>query len=251
MRKKIIVGNWKMHHTLEETQSFIQDFLKIYTTHQSQSEIIIAPAYPFLHIALQMCKNSPLHIAAQNMHEADQGAYTGEVSAAMLRSIGVRKVILGHSERRKYFFEIDEILARKVTQALKHELEIIFCIGETLTQRNREQHFDTIKTQLEKKILSLSPQELQSVIIAYEPIWAIGTEQTATPDQTQEMHAYIRQIFSDKYGKDIASELRILYGGSVKPTNSQMIFYQKDIDGGLIGGASLKPDDFIEIIRSC
>lgn len=251
MRQKIVVGNWKMNHTLEETQSFIRGLLKILATHQYKVEIIIAPSYPFLHIARQMLENSLLHIAAQNMHEANQGSYTGEVSGAMLRSVGVRKVILGHSERREYFSENDEILAQKVNQALKHELEIIFCIGETLTQRNRGQHFDTIKSQLEKTLLSLSPKELQSIVIAYEPVWAIGTGQTATPEQAQKMHAYIRQIFSEKYGKNIASELRILYGGSVKSSNAKMLFSQKDIDGGLIGGASLKTDDFIEIIRAC
>lgn len=246
----MIIGNWKMHYTLQETQSFIRDFLKILVTHQSEAEIVIAPAYPFLHIAGQMCENSPLHIASQNMHEADQGAYTGEVSAAMLRSVGVRKVILGHSERREYFSESDKTLVRKVTQALKHELEIIFCIGETLTQRNRGQHFAIIKSQLEKTLLSFSPKEFKSIVIAYEPVWSIGTGQSATPDQAQEMHAYIRQIFSYKYGEDIASELRILYGGSVKSSNAQILFSQKDIDGGLIGGASLKPDDFIQIIRA-
>lgn len=239
-----------MHHQLEETQSFIRDFLKAYPTPHSQIEVVIAPAYPFLCTASQICQESPLHIAAQNMHQADQGAYTGEVSAAMLRSIGVQKVILGHSERREYFFENDELLAQKVIQALKYGLEIIFCIGETFNQREQCQHFDTIKSQLENTLFSHQSQELRPIVIAYEPIWAIGTGQTATPDQAQEMHAYIRQIFSEKYGDATASELHILYGGSVKPANARELFSQKDIDGGLIGGASLKVADFLEIIQA-
>ncbi|XCI74931.1 MAG: triose-phosphate isomerase [Flavobacteriales bacterium] len=251
MRQKIVVGNWKMHHHLEETQSFIWDFFKACPTLHPQVEVVIAPAYPFLCTASQMCQKSPLHIAAQNMHQADQGAYTGEVSAAMLRSIGVQKVILGHSERREYFLESDELLAQKVIQALKCGLEIIFCVGETFTQREEAQHFDTIRLQLEKTLFSRPLQELRSIVIAYEPIWAIGTGQTTTPDQAQEMHAYIRQIFSEKYGKATASKIRILCGGSVKPSNARELFSQKDIDGGLIGGASLKVADFLEIIQSC
>lgn len=251
MRQKIIVGNWKMYHGLEETRSFIRDFLKSCTRQQLQAEVIITPAYPFLHIAQQMCQGSPLHIAAQNIHQADQGAYTGEVSASMLRSVGVQKVILGHSERREQFSESDEILVQKVIQGLNYELEIIFCIGETLNQRNQGQHFSVIKAQLEKTLFSLSRQELRSVIVAYEPVWAIGTGQTASPEQAQEMHAYIRQVFSEKYGEATASALRILYGGSIKPVNARVLFSRKDIDGGLIGGASLKVDDFLEIIRSC
>lgn len=239
-----------MYHTFDTTKFFIQNFLKIYTNKKNiQIKVIIAPSYPFLHIAQQICKNTSLYIAAQNMHYADEGSYTGEISAAMLKSIGIQKVILGHNECRKYLYDNEEILLKKIKQALKYKLKIIFCIGETLIERNNGEHFKKIKIQIEKTLFHLSLEELESITISYEPIWAIGTEKNATPKQAQEMHSYIRKIFLTKYNKSTASKIYILYGGNVNFNNAKLFFIQKDIDGVLIGRSSVNVNSFYKIIE--
>ena len=251
MRKKIIVGNWKMNQTLELTHDFIIEFSKKIDKKEKSKQIIIAPPYPFLERAIHWSKDIGIDIAAQNIHQCDKGSYTGEVSVNMIYSIGVKIVILGHSERREYFGENNEVLAKKVEHAIKNNLQVIFCIGENFEQRKVEKHFETVKIQIEKIIFTLQTQQIEKIVFAYEPIWAIGTGETATPDQAQEMHAYIRRYLTNRYGGSSAEKIRILYGGSLNPDNAKELFYQKDIDGGLVGGASLKVTDFVKIIESC
>ena len=188
--------------------------------------------------------------ATQNMHQAKNGAFTGEISAAMLNDVGVKSVILGHSERRSYFGEDDQILTEKVASALENNLEIIFCFGESLQDRKSENHFKVVESQLKNVVLSLSASSWKHIVLAYEPVWAIGTGETASPEQAQEMHAYIRSLLVSTYGSTVAENVSILYGGSVKPTNAKEIFSKEDVDGGLIGGASLKASDFTGIISA-
>lgn len=251
MRPKIIAGNWKMNQTLETTHDFIKELSQKIDQKEPNKQIIIAPAYPFLERALHWSKGSSIDIAAQNMHQCDKGAYTGEVSASMLCSIGIKTVILGHSEPRQYLKESDELLTKKVIQALKNNLQVIFCVGESLEQRKKGKHFTTVQNQIEKVLFALGSQEIEKIVLAYEPIWAIGTGEVATSDEAQKMHAYLRELFTKKYGHSIGEKIRILYGGSLKPDNAKELLSQKDIDGGLIGGASLRVDDFVEIIKSC
>lgn len=251
MRQKIIAGNWKMNQTLELTHDFITELSKKMNQKEKSKQIIIAPPHPFLERAVYWSKGSGIDIAAQNMHQCDKGAYTGEVSADMLYSTGVKVVILGHSERREHFGENDEILAQKVARALQSNLQVIFCIGESLEQRKSGKHFETVQTQIEKALFALQAQQIEKIVLAYEPIWAIGTGETATSKQAQEMHAYLRGHLAERYGDASAQKTRILYGGSLKPDNAKELLFQKDIDGGLIGGASLKVADFLEIIESC
>jgi triosephosphate isomerase len=195
-------------------------------------------------------KDTPVKVAAQNMHFAEKGAFTGEVSAKMLKSIGVNTVILGHSERRAQFDESDEILSKKVSAAIANEMEIIFCFGEELKERKADKHFDVVKSQLENAIFHLPKDAWKNVILAYEPVWAIGTGETASPEQAQEVHAYVRKIVAENYDQATADEVSILYGGSVKPDNAREIFANEDVDGGLIGGASLNAIDFLAIVNS-
>ncbi|WP_103326967.1 triose-phosphate isomerase [Bacteroidetes bacterium endosymbiont of Geopemphigus sp.] len=251
MRQKIIAGNWKMNQTLEITHDFITELSEKINQKEKSKQIIIAPPYPFLERAVHWSKGKGIDIAAQNMHQCDKGAYTGEVSADMLYSTGVNAVILGHSERREHFGENDEILMQKVVQALENNLQVIFCTGESFEQRKTGKHFETVQTQIEKALFALQAHEIEKIVLAYEPIWAIGTGESATSGQAQEMHAYIRGNLSERYGKAGAEKIRILYGGSLKPDNAKEFLFQKDIDGGLIGGASLKVVDFLKIIESC
>ncbi|AWU43023.1 triose-phosphate isomerase [Blattabacterium punctulatus] len=251
MKKKVIIANWKMNHDFYETTSYLRNLLKIIFENKiNQKKIIIAPSFPFLHISNQILQGTTLSIAAQNIHQMDNGSYTGEVSAPMLRSIGIKKVILGHSERRKYFTETNEILIKKIKIALKYGFNIIFCVGETEVDREKKEHFITVKNQLEKTIFYFSLEEINSFIIAYEPIWAIGTGKTATPEIAQHMHQYIRTLFLNKYGKRGANDLSILYGGSINDMNAKDLFLQKDIDGGLVGNYSLNIKKFLKIIQS-
>jgi len=189
-------------------------------------------------------------VAAQNMHQAKSGAFTGEISAEMLKSVGVNIVILGHSERREYFCETDAILAQKVDTALKNNMEIIFCFGEVLEDRKSENHFNIVESQLKNGLFHLEAPAWKNIILAYEPVWAIGTGETASPEQAQEMHAFIRKIISNKYNRDVAENVSILYGGSVKPANAKEIFSKEDVDGGLIGGAALDADNFVALVNS-
>ncbi|AER40795.1 triose-phosphate isomerase [Blattabacterium sp. (Mastotermes darwiniensis) str. MADAR] len=250
MRKKVVIANWKMNQDFYETTSFLRNLLKIIFEINHKKEIIIAPSFPFLHISNQILQGSTLSIAAQNIHQMENGSYTGEVSASMLKSIGVQKVILGHSERRKHFSETNDILIKKIKTALKYKFIIIFCVGETEVERRKKEHFLSVKYQLEETIFHFSLENISSFIIAYEPIWAIGTGKTATPEVVQVMHQYIRSLFMDKYGKNISRKISILYGGSINDLNAKSLFYQKDIDGGLVGNSSLNIEKFMRIIQS-
>jgi len=206
---------------------------------------------PFIHLSsIAKLATAKVAVGAQNIHQADAGAYTGEVSASQVKSVGAAYVILGHSERRAYFGETDALLAEKVNTALKNELKPIFCIGETKDEREAGNFFDIIKTQLEQGVFHLSAEEFAKVVLAYEPVWAIGTGLTASPEQAQEVHAFIRATLAAKYGQELADATTILYGGSCNPSNAEDLFSQADIDGGLIGGASLKSRDFLSIVKA-
>ena len=249
MRKNIVAGNWKMNKDLAETEELLSS-LKLQMVKDPKADVIVAPPFTSLNATFRSVKDTPIMVAAQNMHFADNGAYTGEISAAMLKSVGVNYVILGHSERRAYFNEDSELLKKKVEQALDEELKVIFCFGEELADRKSDKHFDLVAKQLEESLYQISDSDWENVVLAYEPVWAIGTGETASPEQAQEMHAFIRKNISDKFNDEIAQNVSILYGGSVKPANAKEIFAKEDVDGGLIGGASLKAVDFVEIINA-
>jgi len=251
MRKNIVAGNWKMNKTLEEGIELAEAVDKLVSQGTPENtDVIIAP--PFIHLAelAKRIDTGKVKLSAQNCAAEAAGAYTGEVSAAMVRSTGAEYVIIGHSERRQYYGETDAILKKKTELALENDLTPIFCCGEVLEERNAKQHFEVVKTQISDALFLLSEEEFGKIIIAYEPVWAIGTGVTATPEQAQEMHAYIRSLVNNRYGKQIAEDITILYGGSCKPSNAGVLFSNPDVDGGLIGGASLKADDFYAIIRS-
>jgi triosephosphate isomerase len=209
--------------------------------------VIVCPPFPYLEMTSDYSDDSYFMVGAQNVSDQESGAYTGEVSAAMLESMEIDYCIVGHSERRAYYGETDEIVARKVDQLLKHNLRPIVCCGEVLEEREGNRQFDVVKKQITDGLFHLSADEFSNVVIAYEPVWAIGTGKTATPDQAQEMHAFIRNLIAEKYGDEVAENTSILYGGSCKPGNAKELFANKDVDGGLIGGASLKADDFLAI----
>ena len=248
MRTKIVAGNWKMNNDKTETSCLI-DALNSQGDFGS-TRVIIAPSYVHLAQAVSLTVNTEIEVAAQNMHEATSGAYTGEVSPAMLSSIGIQTVILGHSERRAYFGENDATLAKKVTNALDHDMDVIFCFGEELEDRKSGNHFEVVKSQISNALFELKSAAWSKIVLAYEPVWAIGTGETASPEQAQEMHAFIRNLVQDQYDGSLANQVSILYGGSVKPSNAQEIFSKQDVDGGLIGGAALSAADFTTIIKS-
>lgn len=248
MRSKIVAGNWKMNKTLSETEALIIELSgKLPDT---DAEVMVAPTYVNLVGAVRHLGGSSIEVIAQNMHFAENGAYTGEISADMLLDIDIRTVIIGHSERRAYFGETDEILAKKVKTALSKNLRVMFCFGEELEDRKSGNHFNVVESQLKNALLSLDASAWSSIILAYEPVWAIGTGETASPEQAQEMHAFIRKTVMESYDASIAENVSILYGGSVKPGNAEEIFSKPDVDGGLIGGAALVADDFIAIIKA-
>jgi len=248
MSKKIVAGNWKMHKTAPQTAKFLEELIEKLPA--NQAEVIVAPTFVNLAEATALTKNSKILVAAQNMHQAEAGAYTGEISAPMLTAIGVNTVILGHSERRQYFGETDGNLVAKVDTALRHDMKVIFCIGEQLADRNKNNHFNVVEYQLRDGLFHLDKKFWNNIVIAYEPVWAIGTGETASPEQAQEMHAHIREVIAKSYGKDLAINVSILYGGSVKPSNAAEIFSKPDVNGGLIGGAALEVNDFIAIINA-
>ena len=248
MRKNIVAGNWKMNNDLAQTESLI-DALKS-STQISNAEVMVAPTFTNLYQASEALKTSSIEVIAQNMHFAENGAYTGEISASMLKSIGVNTVILGHSERREYFNETDEMLAKKVDAALTNNLRIIFCFGEVLADRKSGNHENIVGSQIKNALFHLDASAFKNIVLAYEPVWAIGTGETASPEQAQDMHAFIRRTLSNQYGNDVADGVSILYGGSVKPNNAQEIFSKPDVDGGLIGGAALNADDFFAIVNA-
>jgi triosephosphate isomerase len=249
MRNKIVAGNWKMNKNSEETEDLLNDLIDK-LPNDKEVEIIVAPTFINLASAVDHLEFTNIQVAAQNMNQFDSGAYTGEISADMLKSVGVNTVILGHSERRAIFHETDAIIADKVTNALKHEMRVIFCFGEELKDRQNEQHFNVVENQLRDGLFHISNESWEQIVLAYEPVWAIGTGETASPDQAQEMHAFIRETIRHTFGSTIADQVSILYGGSVKPDNAQEIFGKPDVDGGLIGGAALKADDFAAIVAA-
>lgn len=238
-----------MNNDLAETEELLSN-LKLQWVREPDATVIVAPSFTNLYHTFKSLRETPIEVAAQNMHQSDSGAFTGEVSAKMLTSIGIRTVILGHSERRSQFKESDEILAGKVNMALKNELQVIYCVGEELEERKKNNQFNVVDRQLAKGLYHLSSRAWEKIVIAYEPVWAIGTGETASPQQAQEMHAHIRKSLANEFGNEIAESVSILYGGSVKPSNAKEIFGQEDVDGGLIGGASLKADDFMAIVHS-
>jgi triosephosphate isomerase len=246
MRKKIVAGNWKMNLSLQAGEELIKGILK--RDKDPTVSGILIPSFVHLSRAASLIKDTPLHLGAQNNHPNKNGAFTGEVSAPMLKSVGVEYVLVGHSERRSYFHENNPQLRSKVKALLEAEIKPIFCCGESLEDRNRGKHFEAVADQLEV-VWSLDPKEFEALVIAYEPVWAIGTGKTASVDQAQEMHSFIRAQAQKHFGQ-LAETTSILYGGSCKPDNAKMLFSQNDVDGGLIGGASLKADDFVAIINS-
>ena len=248
MRQQIVAGNWKMNNDLSQTESLISELKKIKRT--SKAEVMVAPTFTNLLKAVEALKTSDIEVIAQNMHFAENGAYTGEISASMLKSVGVSTVILGHSERRAYFNETDEMLAKKVDAALANKMRVIFCFGEELADRKSGHHEHVVENQIKNALFHLEASAFKHIVLAYEPVWAIGTGETASPEQAQDMHAFIRKTLSNQYGKAVAETVSILYGGSVKPNNAEEIFSKPDVDGGLIGGAALNASDFFAIVNA-
>tara|TARA_B100001989_G_C24544529_1_gene469853 strand:+ start:719 stop:1471 length:753 start_codon:yes stop_codon:yes gene_type:complete len=249
MRKKIVAGNWKMNVDLSESIDLIESIKKIYD-HHTDVEVFIAPSFPFLKESIELCHGEKIKVLAQNVNDNLKGAYTGEVSIHMLKSINVDGVIIGHSERREYYNEDANLLLRKLKVSLENNFNVFFCIGESLEDREKNNHFEKVKNQLEKTVFKIDNINPQNLVLAYEPIWAIGTGLTASPEQAQEIHKHIRNLLCERYGRKISDNISIIYGGSVKPSSAKDIFEKEDVDGGLIGGASLSPQDFIDVIRS-
>ena len=249
MRKKIVAGNWKMNTTVPEGVALAKEVVEAAASLPSDVELIVGT--PFTHLAsvAAALEGSNVGLSAQNCADEAKGAYTGEVSAKMLASVPVKYVILGHSERREYYGETNEKLVKKINLALSENIAPIYCVGEKLEEREAGKHFDIVASQIKEVLFGLTGEQMKNIIVAYEPVWAIGTGKTATSGQAQEIHAYIRATLAEKFGS-LAEEISILYGGSCKPSNAQELFAQKDIDGGLIGGASLVASDFIAIAKS-
>ena len=251
-RKNIVAGNWKMNKSFDDAMALVSEIINMKDLEiNSNVELVLAPPFPYLKSAIDLSKGyTNIFFAAQNCNENSSGAFTGEVSAEMIQTICCKYVILGHSERRTYFNESNEVLKMKVDQAISKNLDIIFCIGESQEEREHKDFYKILLIQLQESIFHLSEHQFSKISIAYEPIWAIGTGLTASSQQAQEVHAFIRKSISEKYSIKVAELTSILYGGSCNPKNAQELFSQKDIDGGLIGGASLKSRDFIDICKS-
>ena len=247
-RKALIAANWKMYKTPVEAQNFVKTFLPLVANHD-RDEIVLAPSFPSLSVVIAAVTGSNVSVAAQNVHFAEEGAYTGETSAAMLTAIGATHVLIGHSERRQYFNETDETVNLKLKTALKHSLVPIVCIGEVLAEREGGKTVEVLQRQVSKGLAGLSPEEAAPIVIAYEPVWAIGTGKTATPEMAAEAHLVIRSEVARALGREVADAMRILYGGSVKPDNASSLLNQPEIDGALVGGASLDPQSFAKIVK--
>ena len=248
MRRKVIAGNWKMNNDLSESQSLISKLVSGLSNEKVNCDVIVCPPYTSLSEANSLLKNSNIKLGAQNMYFEENGAFTGEISASMLKSTGCEYVILGHSERRTIFGETDQVINKKIKKALQSGLLPIFCVGETLQERESGVTNDIIKRQVTEGLKDITSTEMQKIIIAYEPVWAIGTGKTASPEQAEDVHAFIRGLVKSLYSNDIAEGLVIQYGGSVKPDNAKVLLSQKDIDGALVGGACLKSESFIGIV---
>ncbi len=251
MRKQIAAANWKMNLAIDKATALLNGILAENVPLSENSRVVFAVPFPYLMMAVESLAGRPGYaIAAQNCSSKKSGAYTGEVSVEMLHSIGVDYCIVGHSERREYYGEIDEILQQKLALCLEEDITPIFCCGEALSVREKEKQNDFVETQLEKALFDFSESEMRQIVIAYEPIWAIGTGKTATAEQAQQMHAFIRSVLAGKWGQDVAEEITILYGGSVKGSNAQELFSSPDVDGGLVGGASLQAQEFVQIVKA-
>ncbi len=250
MRKTIIAGNWKLNKTSLEAIDFVT-ILKRQLYDVSDVDIVVCPPFTALGDVSELLIESNIALGAQNLYWEDSGAFTGEVSAPMIKAAGAKYVIIGHSERRQFFGETNENVTKKIKAALKHELIPIVCVGENLEQRESNQTFSVIENQCTESLSGFSKEDFEKIIIAYEPVWAIGTGKTATPAQAQEVHKFIRHLLSKLYNEDIASKTRIQYGGSVKPENTAELISQEDIDGALVGGASLKEESFVKIVKNC
>ena len=248
MRDQIVAGNWKMNNDHRQTEIL----LNALAVHSKPKDVrvMVAPSFTQLSQSIDLLKNDSIKVVAQNMNAAASGAYTGEVSAAMLKGIGVTTVVLGHSERRSLYHENNISLSDKVKTAIAEGMEIIFCFGEQLDERKTDRHFEVVKDQLSEALFALPEAAWEKIVLAYEPVWAIGTGETASPAQAQEMHAFIRNLIVERYSLSLANEIAILYGGSVKPSNAKEIFSMEDVDGGLIGGASLNAEDFMAIVNA-
>ena len=249
MRKKVIAGNWKMYNDINESQNLVSGIING-LGNDDKCDVIVCPPFTSLNDVNSLIKETPIKLSAQNMYFEESGAYTGEISASMLKSVGCEYVILGHSERRTIFNESDETINKKIKKAIESGLKVIFCIGETLSQRENVTTNDVVRLQLIKGLQDVSEQDLKNIIIAYEPVWAIGTGKTATPEQAQDVHSFIRNLVEENYSSESAKEIVIQYGGSVKPDNAAELLSQKDIDGALVGGACLKADSFLSIIAA-
>ena len=249
MRKNIVAGNWKMNKTFDEADELVSQIIELLETKElgENTRMILCPPFPYLEMCTDYSNESYFSVGAQNVNDNEKGAYTGEVSAPMLASMEVEYCIVGHSERRAYYGETDAIVARKVDQLLKNDIRPIVCCGEVLEEREAGKQFDVVKRQITDGLFHLDAEAFGQVVIAYEPVWAIGTGKTATPQQAQESHAVIRGLIAEKDGKEVADNTSILYGGSCKPSNAKELFANPDVDGGLIGGASLQAEDFVNI----
>ena len=250
MRKKIVAGNWKMNKTLQEGLSLSKELKELLENKTINCDVVIGTPYIHLSEVAKVVDGSKIQVAAQNCANKESGAYTGEISVSMIASTGASHVILGHSERRAYYNETPKLLKEKVVLALSEDLTPIFCVGEVLEERESEKHFEVVAAQLKDSLFDLSKEDFAKIVIAYEPVWAIGTGKTASADQAQEMHAFIRKTIVDKFGNEVADNTSILYGGSCNASNAKELFSNPDVDGGLIGGASLEADKFLPIIEA-
>ena len=250
MRKNIVAGNWKMNKNLQEGLNLASELNEALKGKTLNCDVIIGTPYIHLANVAKEINTNKIGVAAQNCADKESGAFTGEISPAMIASTGAKYVILGHSERRAYYHETPKILKEKVLLSLKNDLTPIFCIGEVLEEREANKHFDVVKSQIEQSLFNLSEEDFKKIILAYEPVWAIGTGKTASPDQAQEIHAFIRKTIEEKYGKETADNTSILYGGSCNAANAKELFSNPDVDGGLIGGASLEVGKFLPIIEA-
>lgn len=251
MRKKVVAGNWKLNNTLDDAKKLAQELVEIVNAEDTGDvSVVVCPPFVNLYPVNEITASSKVAVGAQNCYTKQTGAFTGETAPDMIKAVGAEYVIIGHSERREYFGESDEFVGDKVKLILETGLTPIFCCGETLAQREEGIHFDFVKSQITNSLFDLSEDDLKKVVIAYEPIWAIGTGVTASKEQAQEMHKELRDHLASKYGQAVADEISILYGGSCKPGNAPELFACPDIDGGLIGGASLNARDFIDIVKS-
>lgn len=247
-RKPLLAGNWKMNTNLQEAIQLVTDLKKL-VNDVNDRDILVCPPFTAIAPVSDVLRDSVIMVGGQNLHWEEKGAYTGEVSAQMLKSVGATYVIIGHSERRQYFCETDETVNKKINAALKHHLLPIVCVGETLQERETNVTFKVIEKQIRDGLKQPATDNPKLITIAYEPVWAIGTGKTATPEQAEEVHAFIRKLIAELFGKETADQMRILYGGSMTPDNVKALMSQPDIDGGLIGGASLKPDSFAKIVK--